>query len=183
MIFSNPPDILKFYIDTYVKSGDICVDATAGNGHDTKILLDAVGSAGTVYGFDIQNKALENTRALINNAKNARLILDSHENIEKYITDKIRCAVFNLGYLPGGDHSVSTHAASSVSAIKKCVGLLDETGFVAVTIYHGGDTGYEEKDAVLEYLASIDCRKYGVTAFYFHNRPNDPPIFTVIEKR
>lgn len=183
MIFNNPPDILKFYINTYVEPGDICVDATVGNGHDTKSLLDRIGEKGKIYGFDIQNDALINTRKMIGTPSNVRLILDSHANIDKYISDKIRCAVFNLGYLPGGDHSIATNSKSSIEAIGKCIQLLDDHGFIAVTIYHGGDTGFSECNDVLEYLKTIDYRKFGVTLYEFHNRPNNPPIFAVIEKR
>lgn len=183
MIFNNPLDILKFYINSYVRSGDTAIDATLGNGHDTKTLLEAVGESGTVYGFDIQEAAIHSTRSLIGNADNARLILDSHAEVDKYVTDKIRCAVFNLGYLPGGDHNIATQPDSSIEAIGKCVDLLDDDGFVAVTIYHGGDTGFTEHDNVLEYLKTLNCRKYGVTLYSFHNRPNNPPIFAVIEKR
>lgn len=183
MIFNNPPDILQFYINSYVRPGDTAVDATLGNGHDTKSLLEAVGESGKVYGFDIQKDAIDSTRSLIRNAANAHLILDSHTEVDKYVACKIRCAVFNLGYLPGGDHSIATKPDSSVEAIGKCIDLLDDTGFIAVTIYHGGDTGFKERDNVLEYLKTLNCRKYGVTVYSFHNRPNNPPIFAVIEKR
>lgn len=183
MIFNNPPDILKFYISSYIHPGDTVIDATLGNGHDTKILLEAVGKSGKVYGFDIQQTAINNTRSLIGNTENAELILASHSDIDKYVSGKIRCAVFNLGYLPGGDHNISTKSSSSIEAIEKCISFLSDDGFVAVTIYHGGDTGFTERDDLLEYLKKLNCKKYGVTVYYFHNRPNNPPIFVVIEKR
>mgnify|MGYP005833540397 CR=1 FL=1 len=37
-------------LETAVKPGDIAVDATVGNGHDTLFLANLVGSAGRIYG-------------------------------------------------------------------------------------------------------------------------------------
>ena len=41
-----------------LQPGDIAIDATAGNGHDTQFLAECVGPNGTVYSFDIQLAAL-----------------------------------------------------------------------------------------------------------------------------
>ena len=42
-----------------LNEGDRAVDATVGNGHDTLFLAHQVGQSGTVYGFDIQETALD----------------------------------------------------------------------------------------------------------------------------
>lgn len=46
-----------------VRAGDVVVDATMGNGHDTLALAQLVGPSGTVYGFDIQQEAVDSTAA------------------------------------------------------------------------------------------------------------------------
>ena len=92
-------EILK----TKIKEGDIVVDATVGNGYDTVFLAKVVGKTGRVIGFDIQEKALNNTKdKLIRENLEGRVILihDSHSNIDKYIKEPINGAMFNLGYLP-----------------------------------------------------------------------------------
>ena len=38
----------------FAREGDTVVDATCGNGHDSKWLAQAVGPTGTLYAFDIQ---------------------------------------------------------------------------------------------------------------------------------
>ena len=48
-----------------VNAGDTVVDATMGNGHDTLFLAELVGPEGHVCAFDIQESALESTRALL----------------------------------------------------------------------------------------------------------------------
>ena len=48
-----------------IRSGDLCIDATVGNGHDTFALAKLVGKDGLVFGFDIQKVALDRTEALL----------------------------------------------------------------------------------------------------------------------
>lgn len=38
--------------------------------------------------------------------------------------ETVSCITFNLGYLPGGDHSVATRADSSIRAVESGLKLL-----------------------------------------------------------
>lgn len=53
----------------YVGKGDVVVDATCGNGHDTLALLQMVADQeskrGRVYALDIQDSALASTSTLL----------------------------------------------------------------------------------------------------------------------
>ena len=49
------------FIREQVQPGDICIDATMGNGNDTLLLCTLCGEKGHVFAFDIQKQALENT--------------------------------------------------------------------------------------------------------------------------
>ena len=51
-----------------VRPGDVSIDATAGNGHDTKFLAELVGETGHVFAIDIQDEALQRTAALLGQA-------------------------------------------------------------------------------------------------------------------
>ncbi|MCB1093584.1 MAG: methyltransferase domain-containing protein, partial [Verrucomicrobiae bacterium] len=51
-----------------LRPGDLAIDATVGNGHDTVFLAEAVGQAGQVIGFDIQPIAIEATRHRLSEA-------------------------------------------------------------------------------------------------------------------
>lgn len=169
-----------------VKDGDTVVDATAGNGHDTLLLASLVGPSGKVYSFDIQEKAVGNTRKRLDDAgllDRVNLAHDSHENLDKYISSKIKAVMFNLGYLPGGDHSIGTRAASTIKALDKALELLEPNGLAIVVLYYGGDSGFEEKDALMYYIKGIDHRRYTVQKTEFANLPNCPPILICIEKR
>jgi hypothetical protein len=87
-----------------------------------------------------------------------------------------------LGYLPKGDHSIGTKADSTIEALNKSMELLMVGGIVMMVIYYGGDSGFEERDAVLEYIKTIECRKYTVLVSDFVNQINCPPIAVCIEK-
>lgn len=168
-----------------IKSGDTVVDATMGNGNDTLFLAELVGQDGKVYAFDIQQIALEKTRKKLSDAgclARCRLIFDGHQNMDNHIDEPVKLVVFNLGYLPKGDHSIGTKFETTKAAIEKSLALIADDGMIIVVIYYGGDSGYEEKDKLLQYLATLDCRKYTVLLSEFINQINCPPILIAIEK-
>ena len=47
---------------------------------------------------------------------------------------------------------------------------------MAVALYYGGENGYEERDAVLEYLKTVDDRAYTVLCCDWANRRGEPPM-------
>ena len=172
------------FIEEFVQPGDLCIDATMGNGYDTALLSRLTGEQGRVYAFDIQALALENTSARLRSLQcpdNVTLLLKSHEYMDQYVQpDSVRCITFNLGYLPGGDHTKSTRASSSIAAIESGLSLLMPEGLMSLCIYSGGDTGFEERDAVLTYIRGLDPKKYLVIKSDYFNRPNNPPIPVLI---
>ena len=42
------------FLEDHVQPGDICIDATMGNGNDTALLSKLAGEKGRVVAFDIQ---------------------------------------------------------------------------------------------------------------------------------
>ena len=51
----------KHFILTHLHEGDVAVDFTMGNGHDTEFLSKTVGPDGHVFAFDVQEMALAST--------------------------------------------------------------------------------------------------------------------------
>lgn len=173
-------EISKAVIAERVREGDLCIDATAGRGNDTAFLAGLVGENGHVTALDIQQPAVDSTLALLSEkglADRAMVYLDSHENLDKYADPgTVSCITFNLGWLPGGDHTVHTSAASSITALKKALTLLKQGGLISLIIYYGRDTGFEEKRQVLEFVKTVDSGEFSVIVAEFANRPNCPPI-------
>ncbi len=170
----------------HVTEGSLCIDATMGNGYDTEYLCSLVGSQGFVWAFDIQKEALAATKKRLEQSQpfqNYELLLASHSQMEAYIKpDTIDCIAFNLGYLPGGDHTIATRAETTIEALTQGLRLLKKNGLISLCIYSGGDSGFAERDAVLAWLKNLDSRKYLVLVTEYYNRPHHPPIPVMIVK-
>ena len=92
------------------------------------------------------------------------------------------CIMFNLGYLPGGSHLLSTTVNSTLKGLSAAISLLKKGGILSICIYSGGDTGFAEKDAVLSWLSKLDNRQFLVLLTQYYNRPNNPPIPAFVVK-
>lgn len=168
------------FIEEQVKEGDICIDATMGNGNDTLLLSRLAGPDGQVLAFDIQEQALQAARQKLlreNAPANYTLFLESHTHMADHVKpDSVSCIVFNFGYLPGGDHSLATRSETSIQALEQSLTLLKKGGLLSLCIYSGGDSGFEERDALLTWLKKLDSHNYLVIRSDYYNRPNNPPI-------
>lgn len=174
------------FIRNHVKEGEFCIDATAGNGNDTLLLCELVGEKGKVIAFDIQDEAVTNTKKRLEEhgvLERAEVLQESHVNMSKYAEEgTVSCIVFNFGYLPGGDHELATRKETSVMAIHEGLRLLKKGGMMSLCIYSGGDSGFEERDAILSEIKQLDGKKYLVIVSEYYNRPNNPPIPVTIVK-
>lgn len=185
--FLTPVDFSHFLLNKHVKGGDIVIDATAGNGHDTRYLAEIIKDNGKVYSFDIQNKAIENTLRLLKkyNLKNrVELINDSHENIDLYIEEKnISAVIFNLGYLPGGDKNIITKSDSTIMALDKSMKLLKKGGIIIVVVYSGHKGGKKERESLINFVQELDYHKYNVINYSYLNQPASPPEVIALIRR
>lgn len=173
-----------------IKNGDIVVDATIGNGHDTIFLADLVGDKGIVYGFDVQKEAFLATKERIeNHGMSDRVILfhEGHENLYQTIPHvhhgKITGAIFNLGYLPGSDKTIVTRPATTIHAIEQLLKIMAPQGMIVLVIYHGHDEGKVERDHLIQFCENIDQTTAHVLRYQYINQKNNPPFIIAIEKR
>ena len=174
------------FLSRHIKPNSLCIDATAGRGRDTLFLCNLVGSKGRVLAFDIQQEAIDSTKALLEQegvADRAAVILDSHVNMDAYASpESVSAITFNFGWLPGGNHSVFTRPETSIQAIEKGLSLLTPDGVMSLCIYYGKDTGFAEHDALLQYVKNIDPQRFSVIVCDFANRPNCPPLPVLITR-
>ncbi|SHI46842.1 Putative rRNA methylase [Clostridium cavendishii DSM 21758] len=181
----RPTELAKLFLKGNIKNGDIVVDATMGNGNDTLFLSELVGNKGKVFSFDIQEIAILSTKKLLenNNVNNVELIQKGHENIGEYISEEIAAIMFNLGYLPKGDHTISTKAETTITAIEKGLKLLKKDGIITVIIYYGHEEGQIEKEKLLKYFETLDSKKFHVMKSDYINQLKQPPILITIIKK
>lgn len=178
----------KTLIKLVTTQGDTVIDATVGNGYDTLFLAQLVGESGFVYGFDIQGQAIDNTKRLLeeHQVQNVQLIQDGHENLLHYIKDhhkhQIASAIFNLGYLPQGDHSITTRGSTTIEAIKACLEVIKVNGLIVLVVYSGHEEGYQEMTELFNYFETLDQRATQVLLYRFINQRNHAPFIVAIEK-
>lgn len=179
-------DLNKVILEDVINEGDIVIDATMGNGYDTKYLAEKVGENGLVYSFDVQEEAIKSTKKRLEKAElidRVNLILDGHQNMDMYVNKEVSCVMFNLGYLPRAKHQVITKPETTLEAIKKSLELLKPNGVVSIAIYTGHEGGMEECDEVFEYVSKLDQSEYSVLNCNFVNQINHPPRLIMIEKK
>ncbi len=178
-------DLHKQFILTHVKEGDVVVDFTMGNGYDTEFLSKAVGKSGHVYAFDIQKAAVESTSKRLKEVgcpDNYTLICDSHHNAKKYVEGPIKAGMFNLGWLPGGDKSITTMRETTMPAIEAAIELLGEDAILNIAVYPGHPEGDAEGKMIEEYLSLLSRFKVCATKVKIVNSEASPYFFMIETK-
>jgi ubiquinone/menaquinone biosynthesis C-methylase UbiE len=161
------------------------VDATCGNGRDTLVLAQLVGPTGRVLACDIQEGAVTETRSRLFKAGclgQVNLMVAGHERLAEFVREPLRAAVFNLGYLPGGDREIVTRPEETVAALEQAAALLLPGGIVTVCIYTGHAGARDEEQGVTAWLAKLAPELFTVWVSRQLNRPSTAPYFVLVEK-
>lgn len=168
-----------------LRTAKYIVDATVGNGNDTLYLAANSPAAAKLYAFDIQQVALDIAQrklAAENLADKTTFILANHATLDQFIDEKVDVAMFNLGYLPGGDHAVTTIAKTTITAITKVLAILSLNGLVGIIAYPGHDQGSEEYYSLVDYLQKLPVEKFTVGCYRMINHVKTSPVLYLIEK-
>ncbi|MEG0767568.1 MAG: class I SAM-dependent methyltransferase [Clostridia bacterium] len=185
LILRNARYLATAYLQAVICSGDTVIDATMGNGRDTEMLAQYVGPGGHVDAFDVQAQAIERTTERLAQAgltDRVRLHHVGHEQIASYVQTPVRAAVFNLGWLPGGDKTVTTRVETTCLAVEACLRLLLPGGVLSLCAYPGHAEGDRERIAVQNHLARLAPQEFSVLHHAFINYPNDPPELFLVQR-
>ena len=170
-----------------VRPGATVIDATMGNGHDTLFLCRLVGPTGRVYAFDVQARAVENTQKRLLEAgvmERAALYCLGHERMAERVAGPVDAAVFNLGWLPGGDHSVTTRWGTTRQAVETALALLRPLGVLVICAYPGHAEGDRERHALKDMLSALPPQSFNVLHQAFLNAgPGAPECFVIQKQR
>lgn len=191
-MISNPLRVTSLageFIKSVINPGDIVVDATAGTGQDTLLLAACTGCNGNVYAFDIQEEALKSIQKNleINNMKPwVTLVHQGHETMKEFLESKgvknnmVKAIVFNLGYLPGGDHSLVTKSSTTLKALDSALKLLAPQGMITVCLYPGHREGLQEAEEILNWCELLE-KPFVAHHFRTLNRKL-PPTLVIIQR-
>lgn len=154
----RPTSLAWMLLREVIQEGDIAIDATAGNGHDTVFLAGCVGASGRVLAFDVQEAAIESSKTRVAEAG----LLDrvnfhpcTHVRMGEFVEPaSVAVVMFNLGYLPGEDHHITTQMEESIQALEASALALKPGGSLSVICYPGHAAGASEAEAVENWLTA-----------------------------
>lgn len=165
-------------LKVHLTKDDVVVDATMGNGYDTYFLSQI---AKEVYAFDIQQEALIETKKKVQGLDHVHLILDSHENMLNYVSD-FKGVIFNLGYLPQGDPSITTQSETTMKTLNLLLPHIKKDGFIQIVCYPGHPEGKKESDCIQTWIKTLPNYRYQVIHAHFENEEKNPPYLIMISK-
>ncbi len=181
----GPVPLVHLLIQQYLKEGDLAIDATCGNGKDTRLLAELTGETGHVWAFDIQDFAIQRTGERLKEAglsDRVTLINSSHHLIEEHLATPVKAIVFNLGWLPGSDRNIITRTETTIPALDASLKLLLPGGILIITCYPGHDGGDTETDSLLAWSASLNPNNFHAWRMGQTNVSDSAPFCLVVQK-
>lgn len=190
-LFQKHLDLSKQYFEKLLQRGDLVIDATCGNGHDTYFLASKflTEDEGTLYALDIQTQALESAKRKITENFSEKIVQRIHflkrchsTFPEEIIENSVKLIVYNLGYLPHGDKTITTFSSTTLTSIENALKLISEAGAISITCYPGHPAGEIEEKNLLNFASQLDPYKFIVCHHRFINRDKAPSLL-ILQKR
>ncbi|MDQ6957124.1 MAG: class I SAM-dependent methyltransferase [Mariprofundaceae bacterium] len=177
------------YIEKVLQSGDIAIDATTGNGHDTLFLAQCIGRMGEIFTFDVQQQALRSAQSHLQKhhiQTPITWINTGHEHMLEYIPlalhGKVKAITFNLGYLPNANKNITTCSDTTLPALNASISLLKDGGVLSILAYTGHDGGREECEAVKTWANNLP-NNFNINITIPQNTKFSPPEWIYIQKK
>ena len=182
----RPTRLAWMILGEAIHDGDLVVDATAGNGHDTAFLAECVGATGKVIAFDIQPEAITSAQARVTSMGFGERVVfhqRSHAKMNE-VTDEESAAVvmFNLGYLPGGDHALATTSGETLAALESAARILKPGGILSVVCYPGHESGAGESEEVERLLATWTASGWRLAKYALQATLRPAPFLLIAAK-
>lgn len=183
-LFQSHLDVAQAYWQKLVQTDDLVIDATCGNGKDTAFLAQLPCSK--IYAIDKQAQALAHAKEFCKKNLSVELfekvcfIEGCHSRFpEEIIPGSVKLVVYNLGYLPGGDKSITTFTPTTLSSIQNALKLIVPGGAISITCYPGHSEGKEEEDQILEMTAKLLPTEWSCCHHVWHNRQDAPSLLLI----
>jgi hypothetical protein len=184
----NHIKLAHHYWKTHLKPGDIAIDATCGNGQDSLYIAKHVltENSGALYLFDIQQIALDQTRLRLSSELNAMQIsrvhfchLNHSEFCQTIKPETVSLIAYNLGYLPGGEKSITTLTETTLMSLNNALSLIKPGGLISVTCYPGHAEGLKEEEAILNWSSQCNPSLWSCCLHKWINKPKSPSLLII----
>ncbi len=183
---SSPRTFVDWILKNLLTPGCSAIDATCGNGQDTLKLCRLClteGGEETIFAIDLQKEAIERTKQLLqgqlttSQLRRVRFIHASHERFPLEAKQlPISLIIYNLGYLPGSDRSLTTQVATTLTSLEEAIKLVRTGGSILISCYPGHEEGLREEAALLKFTASLSPRSWLVSHQRWPNREACPSV-------
>lgn len=174
---------------TVVGDGDWIIDATCGRGRDTLKLAHLLSQKGSLIGIDIQIEAIKETQQLLQERLDAEqldrvhLFCQSHAQFPSIAHEQsIALIVYNLGYLPQGDKSLTTMTGSTLRSVGQAMELLRPGGLISITCYPGHFEGKIEQDALVQMARGLPHQSWDARLYRKLNSETAPSLLLLKKK-
>lgn len=178
--------------EKHIFPGDLVIDATCGNGHDTLILakLALTNSFGSVITIDIQPEAISKAQEHLKSNLSAEMFslidfhLGCHSQFPKILLEKsVRLVVYNLGYLPGGNKALTTCTETTLESIRQAQHLLMPKGIICITCYPGHPEGKKEREVLLHYVEKLNYQDWSCSHHHWVNTVSAPSVILIQSRK
>lgn len=172
----------------HLRAGGSVVDATCGNGRDLTYLAELIFPPAEanfpvfkLFAYDVQEAALRSARERAsaslsdNQAAQIRYLQRCHSQIGRAeASTPIALIVYNLGYLPGGDKTLTTKSETTALSLRRASELLMPSGALSIMCYPRHEEGHREWRAVRAWLQNLPPAVWSVQEHCWLNRPLAP---------
>lgn len=194
-VFQSHIDMAHTYWAKLLTPGDIAIDATCGNGHDSCVLFRELmvntspEKRGTLIAMDIKSEAIAATRKRLANAfsptdvEGVRFIHGCHSRFPENIApESVKLIVYNLGYLPGSDKRKTTLVHTTLRSVENALPLIESGGAISITCYPGHQEGQKEEYQLLRLMNALSPHYWNICHHRWLNR-NRAPSLIFIQRR
>lgn len=182
----RPTRLAQQMVGECLREGDVAIDATAGNGHDTEFLAGCVGASGRVLAFDVQEAALHSSGERLREAgleDRVEFHLASHARMAEFAeVGSVAAVMFNLGYLPGEDHSLATEAEETLRALDAACVVMGSGAVLSVVCYPGHPQGGEEATCVERWMNKRASNAWRVAKYALIGTKAAAPFLMIVRK-
>lgn len=183
ILMASHIEIAHFLLRKHVRKGDMVIDATCGNGHDSLLLADLALTprSGSLHCYDIQEVAVRATKERLKNHPCLKRVAFHHTSHTELPEGSPSVVVYNLGYFPGGDTSLTTLTETSFSSFNTALSRLKPGGALFITFYPGHPEGARELETGQSWAKEV--RSQGFKLFVYKQLYADSvPQLWVIKK-
>lgn len=174
------------FVSEKINPGDVVIDATVGNGHDTELLARCVGEHGRVIGFDIQETAINNTKQRLKRMgllSQVTLVQADHAHMTQHLSSEhlgiISLIVFNLGFLPGSDKRCVTKEETTIAALIDAISVIKTSGVIVLMTYSGHECGKKETKSVLQWMDQLDKDVFHIQTIETQQKIDAPALYII----